>query len=125
MSKDEILNHAHNHQETIDFVKEHLPSEDDLFSLAELFKVFSDSTRVQILCALCEAEMCVFDISSLLGATQSAVSHQLRLLRASHLVKTRRDGKSIFYSLDDDHVAGIILKGLEHVKHTKGEHHQE
>lgn len=113
----------HDHQTTIDFVREHLPSEEDLFSLAELFKVFSDSTRVRILCALSESEMCVFDISSLLVASQSAVSHQLRLLRASHLVKTRRDGKNIFYSLDDDHVSAIILKGLEHIKHTKGEHH--
>ena len=109
----------HDHKKTADFARSHLPSEDDLFDLAELFKVFSDSSRIRIMCALSKTEMCVYDIAELTGASQSAVSHQLRLLRASHLVRTRRDGKNIFYALDDDHVDAIISTGLEHIRHTK------
>lgn len=117
----------HDCQRTVEMVKRNMPDEDALFSLAELFKVFSDSTRIQIMCALFQSEMCVFDITALLGASQSAVSHQLRLLRASHLVKTRRDGKNIFYSLDDEHVNLIIQMGLAHIKHSEpnGGHEHE
>ena len=121
MERNDLLTVEHDHQKTADFARSHLPNEDDLFDLAELFKVFSDSTRIRIMCALSQTEMCVYDIAELLGASQSAASHQLRLLRASRLVKTRRDGKNIFYTLDDDHVDAIISMGLEHIRHTKGE----
>ena len=121
MEKKEPIPKEHNHKETADFARSRLPREDDLFELAEIFKIFSDITRIRIMCALSETEMCVYDIADLLGASQSAVSHQLRLLRAGHLVRTRRDGKNIFYALDDDHVDAIISMGLEHIRHTKGE----
>ena len=85
------------------------------YDLAELFKVFGDSTRIKLLYALFEAELCVCDISKLLGLTQSAVSHQLRVLKNSRLVKFRRDGKTVFYSLADDHVRKIIAQGMEHI----------
>ena len=92
-----------------------LPDEEMFYRLSELYKVFGDSTRIKILYALFEAEMCVCDIAALLGMTQSAISHQLRVLKQSQLVKFRRDGKTIFYSLDDDHVRTIIGMGIEHL----------
>jgi ArsR family transcriptional regulator, lead/cadmium/zinc/bismuth-responsive transcriptional repressor len=95
---------------------EKMPDLDTLFSLAELFKVFGDTTRIRIMCALFENELCVCDISEILGMGQSAISHQLRLLRTAHLVRVRRDGKSAFYSLDDDHVRLIFEQGLNHIK---------
>ena len=93
-----------------------LPVDGDLYDLAELFKVFGDSTRIRILFVLFESEMCVCDIAQLLNMTQSAISHQLRILKQSQLVKSRRDGKSVFYSLADDHVYRIINQGFEHIK---------
>ena len=87
-----------------------------LYDLSELFKVFGDSTRIKILYALFEAELCVFDIAQLLNLTQTAVSHQLRILKANKLVKFRREGKIVFYSLADDHVRSIINQGMEHVE---------
>ena len=93
-----------------------MPPEDRLYDLAELFKVFGDSTRIKILFALFEAEVCVCDIAESLHMTQSAVSHQLRILKQAKLVKSRRDGKQVFYSLDDEHVATIINVGLEHIE---------
>ena len=95
-----------------------LPREEALYDLAELFKVFGDSTRVRILYALFESELCVCDLSELLGMTQSAVSHQLRILKDAKLVRFRREGKSIIYALDDDHVRQILRVGLEHLMHT-------
>ena len=92
------------------------PDDEVLYDLAELFKVFGDSTRIKILYALFETELCVYDIARLLNLTQSSVSHQLRILKNSKLVKFRRDGKSIFYSLDDEHVRKIISMGMEHVE---------
>ena len=92
-----------------------LPDEEMFYRLSELYKVFGDSTRIKILYALFEAEMCVCDIAALLGMTQSAISHQLRVLKQSQLVKFRRDGKTIYYSLDDDHVRTIIGMGIEHL----------
>lgn len=92
------------------------PEDEVLYDLAELFKVFGDSTRIKILYALFETELCVYDIARLLNLTQSSVSHQLRILKNSKLVKFRRDGKSIFYSLDDEHVRKIISMGMEHVE---------
>lgn len=92
------------------------PDDEILYDLAELFKVFGDSTRIKILYALFETELCVYDIARLLNMTQSSVSHQLRILKNSKLVKFRRDGKSIFYSLDDEHVRKIISMGMEHIE---------
>ena len=103
------------HKKLVDKVLKELPDEDALYDLAELFKVFGDSTRVRILVALFEAEMCVCDISESLGMTQSAVSHQLQILRTNKLVKSRRDGKQIYYSLADEHVVTIIAQGLSHI----------
>lgn len=103
------------HQRAVDEVLGGMPDDETLYDLAELFKVFGDSTRIKILYALFEAELCVCDISKLLGLTQSAVSHQLRVLKGSRLVKFRRDGKTVFYSLADDHVRKIIAQGMEHV----------
>ena len=92
-----------------------MPGEDTLYDLTELFRIFGDSTRVRILYVLFESEMCVCDIAQLLGMTQSAISHQLRALKNARLVKSRREGKTVFYSLADDHVKTIINQGLEHV----------
>ena len=104
------------HQEILNRVQEALPDEDTLYDLTELFRIFGDSTRVRILYVLFESEMCVCDIAALLGMTQSAISHQLRALKNARLVKARREGKTVFYSLADDHVKTIIDQGLDHVK---------
>lgn len=103
------------HEELLKKVEQTLPSENRLNDLAELFKVFGDSTRIRILFVLFEAEVCVCDLAQALGMTQSAVSHQLKTLKSSKLVKNRREGKSIFYSLADDHVRTIIAMGMEHL----------
>ena len=92
-----------------------LPDDEVLYDLAELFKVFGDTTRVKILYVLFESELCVNDVALRLNMTPSAVSHQLRLLKSAKLVKFRREGKTVFYSLDDDHVRSIIAMGLEHI----------
>ena len=96
-------------------VEEKIPDLNTLFQLAELFKMFGDTTRVRIMCVLFQRELCVCEIAELLDMGQSAISHQLRLLRNAHLVKVRRDGKQSYYSLDDDHVREIYLMGLEHI----------
>ena len=116
--EEEICDKNHQHKD-LKIMQEKMPNQTELEKTAELFKMFGDNTRIQILLALFEGEMCVCDISDLLGMTQSAISHQLRLLRNSHLVKNRREGKSIYYSLDDTHVATIIAQGLEHIRHNK------
>ena len=103
------------HQDAVDLVRKDLPPDEDLYDLAELFKIFGDSTRVKILCALTRSELCVCDIARLLSVSQSAVSHQLRVLKNGKLVKYRREGKTVYYSLDDDHVREILRLGLEHV----------
>lgn len=104
------------HEELLKLVNEQLPPEDDLLDLAELFKVFGDSTRIRILFVLLEAEVCVCDLAEALNMTQSAISHQLRLLKQFKLVKNRREGKTVYYSLADDHVRSIIGQGMEHIK---------
>ena len=104
------------HEELLRIVNETMPAETVLYDLAELFKVFGDSTRIRILFVLFEAEVCVCDLARALNMTQSAVSHQLRILKQNRLVKSRRDGKSIFYSLADDHVRTIIAQGQEHIE---------
>lgn len=103
------------HDNIITNVRAKLPKEETLYDLAELFKVFGDSTRIKILCSLFEAEMCVCDISTTLNMSQSAVSHQLRVLKNAKLVKFRREGKVVYYSLDDDHVKHIFNEGLNHI----------
>ena len=92
-----------------------MPDEESLYDLAELFKVFSDSTRIRILYALFESELCVCDIAEVLSMTQSAISHQLRVLKQARLVRNRREGKQIYYSLADDHVRTIIGQGMDHI----------
>lgn len=104
------------HEATVEQVMAEMPDDEALYDLSELFKVFGDSTRIKILYALFEAELCVCDIANLLSLTQSAVSHQLRILKANRLVKPRRDGKTVFYSLADDHVRKIIAQGMEHIE---------
>ena len=104
------------HPDVVARVKRLLPEDEVLYDLAELFKIFGDSTRIKILYALLESELCVCDLAGVLGMTQSAVSHQLRVLKGSKLVKFRRDGKTVFYSLADDHVIRILNQGMEHVE---------
>ncbi len=115
MSKAECCETNEIHEELLKIVRDKMPGEEELFDLAELFKIFGDSSRIRILFVLLEAEVCVCDMAAALNMTQSAVSHQLALLKKSKLVKTRRDGKSIFYSLADDHVRAIISQGMEHI----------
>jgi len=103
------------HEETVNYVRERMPAEENLYDLAELFKVFGDTTRIKILCALAESEMCVCDIAVLLNMTQSSISHQLRILKQARLVRYRREGKVVYYSLDDDHVKQIFNLGLIHL----------
>ena len=105
------------HEDVILKVKTNMPAEEKLYDLAELFKVFGDSTRIKILCALAEDEMCVCDIAALLNMTQSAISHQLRILKQTRLVKYRKEGKVVYYSLDDDHIKMLYEQGLVHVLH--------
>ena len=104
------------HEDVVKKVLEEQPADEYLYDLAELFKVFGDSTRIRILYALFESELCVGDIAQLLNLSQSAVSHQLKLLKDAKLVKFRREGKIIFYALDDEHVRTIIRMGMEHVE---------
>ena len=102
----------------VEDVKNEMPDDDMLFYLADFFKVFGDSTRIKIICALFNGEMCVGNIAELLNMTQSSISHQLRVLRANRLVKVRREGKHAYYALEDMHVVQIYKMGLEHLKET-------
>jgi len=103
------------HEDIVNQVKKTMPQEETLYDLAELFKVFGDSTRIKILWALDKEEMCVCDIAYLLNITQSAISHQLRVLKQAKLVKNRREGKIVYYSLDDEHIEQIFKLGLSHI----------
>ena len=105
------------HQDIIDRVSAVMPDEEKLYDLAELFKVFGDSTRIKIIYALFASEMCVCDMANLLGMSQSAISHQLRILKQAKLVKFRKDGKVVYYSLDDEHVQNIFDQGFAHINH--------
>ena len=104
------------HEDTVKKVKATFPKDEMIFDLADFYKIFGDTTRVKILYALDKSELCVCDISALLGMSVSAVSHQLRALRESDLVRTKRDGKVIYYSLADEHVKSILECGIEHIK---------
>ena len=110
----------HNHADLLKAVEQGMPVPDKLNELSELFKIFGDGTRIKILYSLFESEMCVCAISELLGMTQSAISHQLKILRDWNLVGNRREGKTIYYFLADDHVRTIIGQGYEHI--SEGEH---
>ena len=103
------------HNDIVEKVKKTLPKDEILYDLAEFFKVFGDSTRIKIICALFESEMCVCDLAALLNVSQSAISRQLKTLKSARLVKYRRDGKVIYYSLDDEHVKHVFDEGLRHV----------
>lgn len=103
------------HNDIVEKVKKTLPKDEILYDVAEFFKVFGDSTRIKIICALFESEMCVCDLAALLNVSQSAISHQLKTLKSARLVKYRRDGKVIYYSLDDEHVKHVFDEGLRHV----------
>lgn len=102
------------HEETVDKVRKQLPPQEKLHNLAEIFKVFGDLTRIRILCALMENELCVCDIAALLQMSQSSISHQLRVLKQARLVKYRREGKVVYYSFEDEHVRNIFAQGLAH-----------
>ncbi len=104
------------HDAVLAGVRESIPSDEHLYALADLYKVFGDSTRIRILYALFEAELCVCDIAALLSMSISAISHQLRVLKQAQLVRYRRDGKTVYYSLADDHVRTILGQGMEHVE---------
>ena len=103
-------------EDLINTAKKKIPDFDEISDLSDFFKVMGDSTRLQLLMALQIGEFCVSDLSFLLNMTRSAISHQLKALRLSKLVKSRKDGKIVFYSLDDDHIRGILEKSLEHIR---------
>ncbi len=106
---------AHDHSELLKKIKKDMPADEQLQDLGDLFKIFGDTTRIKIMYALYEGEMCVCAISELLSMTQSAISHQLKTLKDANLVSARRDGKEIYYSLSDEHVKSIIAEGFEHI----------
>ena len=105
----------HDHHAVLELLERESPSEEMVCDLADLFKIFGDSTRIKILYVLFESEMCVYDIALLLHMTQSAISHQLRILKQARLVKARREGKMVYYALGDDHVRTIFAQGLDHI----------
>ncbi len=106
----------HLDQEHVEGLKTSIPPDVALFQIADFFKMFGDSTRIKILYLLGEAELCVHDLATVLGMSQSAVSHQLKTLKANRLVKYRKSGRSAFYSLDDEHIKSILTQGHEHIK---------
>lgn len=108
--------YMHADQKILKTIDEKMPPEEELQDLAEFFKVFGDTTRLKILYVLLSAEMCVYDIAAVLGMSQSAISHQLRVLKQMDLVKNRRDGKTVFYSLADSHIVTILSQGLDHIE---------
>ena len=110
---------AHHHYDMVSLWKEEMPEEDKLYDLADLYKIFGDSTRLKIMCLLLRSEMCVCDIADVLNMNQSAISHQLRVFKQNKLVKNRREGKSVIYSLADQHVMSILSQGMEHISEGK------
>ena len=103
-------------QKTAEEIENKMPEESELYELADLFKVFGDSTRIKILYVLFENEMCVYDIANILNMTQSAISHQLRILKQNRLVRFRKEGKTVLYTLADEHVFTILRQGIEHIE---------
>ncbi len=112
----EGCDYIHVHEDIIHKVNEQMPEEDKLYDLADFFKVFADSTRIKMLYVLMCSEMCVCDLAQILNMTQSAISHQLRTLKQMDLVKNRREGKTVFYSLSDGHIKTILSQGLDHIE---------
>ncbi len=112
----EICDEAFVHEDAVSRVASRMPPEDEMLDLAELFKIFGDTTRIKILYVLFVSELCVCDIAEALGISQSAISHQLRIIKTARLVKSRRDGKTVYYSLADDHVTTIIDMAKEHLE---------
>ncbi len=108
--------YIHVDRQTLEIIDEKMPPEEELQNLAEFFKVFGDGTRLKILYVLLSTEMCVYDIAAVLGMSQSAISHQLRVLKQMDLVKNRREGKTIFYSLADSHIVTILSQGQDHIE---------
>lgn len=113
----EVCNCTEVHKDCVACVKDSMLSEDEFIKIAELFKVFGDYTRIKIIYALLKKELCVCDIAEVLGMSQSSISHQLRVLKTSRLVKFRKEGKVVYYSLDDEHVGSVFNAGLSHVEH--------
>lgn len=116
--KDEIIDRCEVqciHEENVKAVREQMIQDETFYELADLFKTLGDSTRIKMLFALMQRELCVCDLAQVIGASDSAVSHQLRVLRSQKLVKFRREGKILYYSLDDDHIRSLFAQGLEHV----------
>lgn len=105
------------HEDAVEKVKTKMPNDEIIYDLADFFKTFGDSTRIKIIYALLEAELCVCDLANVINTSQSAVSHQLRLLRQSRLVKYRKDGKVVYYSLDDNHIKEVMKQGINHLSH--------
>ena len=114
--EDNLLECTVIHEETVKKIKQKMPEDGYIYDLAELFKVFADSTRMKVIYSLLEVELCVCDIANIVGTTQSAISHQLRILKQAKLVKFRKEGKVVFYSLDDDHIHEIVKKRCEHIE---------
>lgn len=112
----EQCEYIHVHQEIVDAVNARMPEEEQLYDLADFFKVFADSTRIKMLYVLLCSEMCVCDLAQLLHMSQSAISHQLRTLKQMDLVRSRRDGKTVFYALSDGHIKTILSQGLDHIE---------
>ena len=112
----ECCDFIHAHEEIVEKVRGKIPGEDTLYDLTELFRIFGDSTRIKILYALHDNELCVQDIANAVQLSQSAVSHQLRVLKDTKLVRFRRDGKTVYYALDDDHVRSILSMGMDHIE---------
>ena len=112
----ELCDEVELHEESLSIARAEMPPEKSLSAIAELFRVFGDLTRVRILYVLYETELCVCDIAAALSMTPSAVSHQLRILKQSRLIRARREGKSVFYALADDHVHTILGQGMEHIR---------
>lgn len=119
MEKIEVCKCTVIHENIVNEVRKTMPEEEILYDLAELFKILGDKTRIKILYALFSAEMCVCDIAELLEMSHSAVSHQLRVLKQARLVKFKKCGREVYYSLDDDHIEHIFDQGLTHVKEKK------
>ncbi len=115
----------HDHDAILRKVRDELPTDELLCDLSDLFKLFGDTTRMKILYCLLESEMCVCAIAELLGATQSAISHQLRILRDANLVANRREGKTIYYHLADDHVRTVLAQGFDHLIEERKEENEE
>ena len=118
---EEVCQEIHVHQDVVNFVTEEMPEEETLYDLAELFKIFGDTTRIKILYVLFESDLCVCDIAASLKMGQSAISHQLRVLKQSSIVKSRRVGKVVYYSLADEHISQIFNLAFDHVIEDRGE----